>query len=279
MVMVKRAHLRNRNSFLFVALCVLASGCRQTYVDVGNNRIPVAVARAIDPSGEAVDSTVNDGFGPIYPFDGNPVEVKLDGTASSDTDGKIVAYRWLGTGLVDGGVGRDEPDDEDAGWPDDAKQPTVTLGEGTWSFSLWVTDDRGAISNPSEVELIVGEPPEIDAGPPKVMCMDKVCDPKVTLPGAAAPSLGCCDMDSGGACGAVVDTMGGCEAVDQPGTDDPSCPSAMSTAGTMIAGCCKADKKCGVRSGVLRGCIERADYPPGFLMSMMQLEAADCGGM
>jgi hypothetical protein len=34
-----------------------------------------------------------------------------------------------------------------------------------------------------------------------------------------------------------------------------------------------------VRSGVLRGCIERTDYPAGFLMSMMQLEAADCGGM
>jgi hypothetical protein len=274
-----RALRRNRSTFSFLALYVLVSSCRQTYVDTGNNRIPVAVARAFDASGTSVDSTVNDGLGPIYPFDGAPVEVKLDGTASSDVDGKIVAYRWLGTGVLDGGVGRVAPEGEESGWPDDVKQPSVTLGEGTWSFSLWVTDGQGAISNPSEIDLIIGEAPEIDAGPPKVMCMGVACDPKVTLPGASAPSAGCCDMDSGGACGAVVDTMGGCEAIDQPGTDDPSCPSAMSSAGTAIAGCCKSDGKCGVRSGVLRGCIERTDYPPGFLMSMMQLEAANCGSM
>jgi hypothetical protein len=273
--MNKRTLPTNRTLLSFAALCALALSCRQTYVDTGSNRNPVAVARAIDETGESVDSTVNNGFGPIYPFDGEPVEVKLDGTGSSDADGKIVEYRWLGTSLVDGGVGRDEPDGEDAGWPDDVKQPSVTLGEGTWSFVLWVTDDEGAISNPSEISLIVGEAPDI--GPPKVMCMSKVCEPMVTLPGQTQPSLGCCDMDSGGACGAVVDMMGACEAVNQPGTDDPSCPSEMSTAGTMIAGCCKSDGKCGVRSGVLRGCIERTDYPPGFLMSMMQLEAASCG--
>lgn len=272
-----RAFPRNRSTLSLVALCVLGSSCRQTYVDADNNRIPEALARAFDASGESVDSTVNEDLGPIYPFDGKPVEVKLDGSGSRDMDGKIVSYRWIGTSLVDGGVGLEEPEGEEAGWPEDVKQPIVVLGEGTWSFSLWVTDDKGAISNPSEIHLIVGDAPEIDAGPPKAMCMGKVCDPKVTLPGAAEPSQGCCDMDSGGACGAVVDTMGGCEAVDQPGTDDPSCPSAMSSAGTMIAGCCKSDGKCGVRSGVLRGCIERTDYPPGFLMSMMQLEAASCG--
>jgi hypothetical protein len=273
------ALLRNRRRSSFIALCVLASACRQTYVDANNNRLPVAVARAIDTSGKPVDATVNSHFGPIYPFDGKPVEVKLDGTASNDMDGKIVGYRWLGTDVVDGGAGRVAPEGQGPGWPADEVQPTVTLGEGTWSFSLWVTDDDGAISNPSEISLIVGDAPEIDAGPPKVMCMGMICDPMVTLPGAPGPSQGCCDMDSGGACGAVVDTMGGCEAVNQPGTDDPSCPSAMSSAGTTIVGCCKPDKKCGVRSGVLRGCIERTDYPPAFLMSMMQLEAADCGSM
>lgn len=273
--MNKRTLLSNPSLVSYAALCLLALSCRQTYVDTGTNRLPVAVARAIDESGESVDSTVNNGFGPIYTFDGEPVEVKLDGTGSRDPDGKIVGYRWLGTSLVDGGVGRDEPDGEDAGWPDDTKQPSVTLGEGTWSFTLWVTDDEGAISNPSEINLIVGDAPDI--GPEKVMCTGKVCDPMVTLPGQTMPSPGCCDMDSGGACGAVVDMMGACEAVNQPGTDDPSCPSEMSTAGTMIAGCCKSDGKCGVRSGVLRGCIERTDYPPGFLMSMTQLEAADCG--
>jgi hypothetical protein len=52
----------------------------------------------------------------------------------------------------------------------------------------------------------------------------------------------------------------------------------MSVAGTMLAGCCTPSKKCGLRSGVLRGCIERTDYPPGFLMSMQPLNAASCGG-
>jgi hypothetical protein len=277
--MTTRALLRNRSTVSFIALCVLASGCRKTYVDASTNRLPLAVARAIDASGKPVDSTVNAGLGPIYPFNGEPVAVTLDGTASSDMDGKIVEYRWLGTELLDGGAGRIAPAGEQSSWPADVAQPILRLGEGTWSFSLWVTDDEGAISNPSEIDLIIGDAPEFDAGPPKVMCMGMTCDPMVTLPGAAAPSLGCCDMDSGGACGAVVDTMGACEAVNQPGTDDPSCPSAMSSAGTMIVGCCKPDKKCGVRSGVLRGCIERTDYPPGFLMSMMQLEAADCGSM
>jgi hypothetical protein len=270
-----RTLVRNRTMLSLIAICVLASGCRKTYVDVGSNRLPKAVARAIDTSGMAVDSTVNNGLGPIYPFDGQPVEVKLDGTASSDMDGKIVEYRWLGTGLLDGGAGRVEPEGEEASWPGDVAQPSVKLDEGTWSFSLWVTDDEGSVSNPSEITLFVGDAP--DAGPPKPMCMGKVCDPMVTLPGQTMPSLGCCDEDSGGACGAVVDMMGACEAVNQPGTDDPSCPAAMSSAGTMIVGCCKADKKCGVRSGVLRGCIERTDYPPGFLMSMMPLEAANCG--
>jgi hypothetical protein len=145
-----------------VALWVFGSACRQTYVDADTNRIPMAVARAFDASGESVDSTVNDGRGPIYPFDGEAVEVKLDGTASIDVDGKIVRYRWLGTSVVDGGVGRTAPEGEKSDWPDDVKQPVVMLGEGSWSFSLWVTDGEGAISNPSEIHLIVGEAPEID---------------------------------------------------------------------------------------------------------------------
>jgi hypothetical protein len=145
-----------------VELCMLISGCRQTYVDAGTNRIPVAVARAIDSSADVVDSTVNNDLGPIYPFDGEAVEVRLDGAASSDMDGTIVGYRWLGTRRLDAGVGRDGPAGEPSGWPEDVMQPRVMLGEGHWSFSLWVTDDVGSISNPSEIHLIVGDAP--DAG-------------------------------------------------------------------------------------------------------------------
>jgi hypothetical protein len=270
---------RAASTVSLIAFVVLAAGCRQTYVDADKNRVPEAVARAVDVEGVRVDSTVNSGLGPIFPFEGEPVEVRLDARASTDVDGTVVAYRWLSATQRDGDVDRVFPEGEEPDWPADVAVPRVLLGEGAWAFSLWVTDDQGAISDPDTINLFVGAPPEVDAGPPLAMCMGSACDPKVTLPGAPAPSEGCCDEDNDGACGAVVDEMGGCEAVDQPGTDDPSCPSEMSTAGTMVAGCCTAAGACGVRSGVLRGCIERTDYPPGFLMSMTQLEAADCGGM
>ena len=147
-----------------VILCALMTSCRQNYVDADNNRLPVAVARAVDANGMLVDSSANDGLGPFYPFAGEPVEVELDGTASHDSDGRIVRYRWLGTGVVDAGSGRLTPEGEEAGWPDDKKQLRVRLGQGTWSFSLWVTDDDGATSDPSEINVVVGDASAIDAG-------------------------------------------------------------------------------------------------------------------
>ncbi len=145
---------------LIAAAVLLGSGCRQTYVDADNNRRPTAVARAFDPTGERVDSSANEGVGPIFPFEGEPVEVKLDGRGSRDEDGKIDSYRWLSATLLDGGVDRLVPENESTDWPDDVAQPSVTLGEGVWSFSLWVTDDQGAISDPDTIRVIVGEPPE-----------------------------------------------------------------------------------------------------------------------
>ena len=203
----------------------------------------------------------------------------LDGSASSDVDGKIVNYRWLSGTLVDGGTDRMVAEGQPGNWPEDQGKPKVILGEGVWAFTLWVTDDDGAVSVSDSIGVVIGEPPmeEVpEGGMPPLMCNAMPCNPMVMLPGAAMPSPACCDMDSGGGCGVVVSTMGDCEALDQPGTDNPACPSEMSVAGTTIVGCCKADGKCGVRSGVLRGCIERTDYPPAFLMSMMPLAAAPC---
>lgn len=268
----------SRTAPLLAALCVAALGCRESYVAETNNRIPLAVAHVIDPSGMSVDSSANAGFGPRFALQGSSVEVTLDGSKSSDADGKVVAWRWLNAGQGDEDAGRELAPGEMPGWPADEEKPKVKLTEGAWAFTLWVTDNVGNVSDPDTVKLIVGNSLQIDAGPPVVMCKGKACDPKVTLPGQTMASPACCDADNGDACGAVVDMTGACEAVDQLGVDDPSCPSEMSTAGTMIAGCCTPAKKCGVRSGVLRGCIERSDYPPGFLMSMMQLTAQDCGG-
>jgi hypothetical protein len=266
-------------ALVLLGALALGAGCRLNPIQNDENRAPIAVARAIGPDGVPADGTVNAGYGPIFPFSGAPVEVTLDGSGSSDQDGEVVAYRWLSGTLVDGGSDRLVAEGAAPNWPDDRDKPVVALGEGVWAFTLSVTDDEGAVSVSDTIGVVIGEipvPETPEGGMPMAVCNGVPCNPMVMLPGATMPSPGCCDMDSAGACGAVVSTMGDCEAVDQEGTDNPACPSEMSAAGTMIAGCCKPDGKCGVRSGVLRGCIERTDYPPAFLMSMMQLAEASC---
>lgn len=66
------------------------------------------------------------------------VDVTLDGSASTDTDGTVVGYTWTGT-----------PD------PDDVAQPVVSLSEGTYTFTLVVTDDDGDDSPPDSVSITV----------------------------------------------------------------------------------------------------------------------------
>ena len=91
-------------------------------------------------------------------YGGSPVTATLDGSRSSDADGTIVTYRWLSAvAAADGGMGRGGLD------PDDEVSPTLTLDAGSWSFTLFVIDDDGGISQPSTVTIIVGSgiPPEV----------------------------------------------------------------------------------------------------------------------
>jgi len=154
--------LRSRRALLVSALCLCTAGCRTTYVDPGDNRLPVAVARAIDPQATPVDSSANDGLGPIFPSDGEAIEIVLDGKASHDLDGTVVSYQWLSATKSGAGAGREVAPGEEPNWPEDVPQPRVKLEPGTWSFSLWVTDDEGAVSDPDTITLIVGEPPEAE---------------------------------------------------------------------------------------------------------------------
>jgi hypothetical protein len=82
------------------------------------------------------------------PLGASTMDVTLDGSGSTDSDGTIVTYTWTGS-----------PD------PADIVGPTVTVGAGMHNFYLTVTDDKGADSNMSAVILFVNAPPVANAGP------------------------------------------------------------------------------------------------------------------
>lgn len=71
------------------------------------------------------------------PYGSAHMDVTLHGSGS-DPDGNIVAYTWTGS-----------PD------PEDEMEPTLSLPEGTYEFSLVVTDDDGADSNADTVRIII----------------------------------------------------------------------------------------------------------------------------
>ena len=68
--------------------------------------------------------------------------VNLDGSASYDPDGTITRYFWAGM-----------PD------PDNVVRPSVTLGPGSYNFTLMVTDNSGEQSPPATVVITVLAPP------------------------------------------------------------------------------------------------------------------------
>ena len=92
-----------------------------------SNRSPVAVASADPNRGNA------------------PLDVRLDGSKSSDPDGKIAAYRWS--------------------WPGGSASGRVVrtvLKQGTYTVTLTVTDDQGASSSATtKVEVLPEPPPRI----------------------------------------------------------------------------------------------------------------------
>jgi hypothetical protein len=143
-------------SLLVLLTAGASSSCRDTPLAVNvraNNKTPVA----------------NAGENQMLDFDGAPVTVTLDASLSTDSDGTIVEYRWLSGLDVDGGViGRGGID------PDDEVSPTLTLGAGTWEFTLFVIDNEGEVSSPDTVTIQVGS-----ALPPKVAACVETAAPSI----------------------------------------------------------------------------------------------------
>jgi len=161
--------------FAAAALTCFASACEESLGVPEGNRLPIARATVLGADG---------GSSASFDYEGSPVRITLDGSGSSDPDGKIARYRWLsgnlrtGTGAAGGGgsgsVPADDadggsdlelsatlrwvPDGEQPNWPADVAQPVVELGEGTFTFVLWVVDDGGAVSDPVTLQITIAAP-------------------------------------------------------------------------------------------------------------------------
>jgi RHS repeat-associated protein len=103
---------------------------------------PAAISINVLPVNDAPVADAGPDQNHILPADQTEMEVKLDGTGSSDKDGVIDSYLWLGT-----------PD------PDDVAEPIVSIPPGMHIFTLRVTDDGGATSELDSVTITIIAPP------------------------------------------------------------------------------------------------------------------------
>lgn len=75
------------------------------------------------------------------PVGKSTISFTLDGSDSSDPDGRVTQWTWSGT-----------PD------PSDIEAPTIDLEAGTFDFSLVVKDEKGATSSADSVAITVKRP-------------------------------------------------------------------------------------------------------------------------
>jgi hypothetical protein len=109
----------------------------------------------------------------------------LDGTASSDADGNIVSYAWT---RISG------PAQYSIGNAANASTIVNNLVEGTYSFRLVVTDDRGASDDDTVVIIVSAAPP-----PPNVAPVAKAGnDVVIQLPSSSTTLNGSASYDPDG---------------------------------------------------------------------------------
>ncbi|HPO15028.1 MAG TPA: PKD domain-containing protein [Candidatus Hydrogenedentes bacterium] len=115
-------------------------GFRDVMITTGSE--VAAALDAFEVSNVNAAPVANAGDDQTLTLENDTINVVLNGSASSDSDGTIVAYHWSGT-----------PD------PDDVAGPTVTLGQGEYTFTLIVEDNNGALSQPDTVTITINAAP------------------------------------------------------------------------------------------------------------------------
>lgn len=168
-------------TLMMIAPLALA-GCSEFDIE---NQPPVAAVQLL------VNGAPFDTKDPV-PFMGGPAAVTLDGSGSSDEDGTIVKYLWLQTDVpndVRYGLGDAGALGPFMGDPPPVASPQLSLGEGTYQYSVWVTDDEDAISEPATIEFTVKTPSNYmpDAACKAAYmsdipeCVDCVCTPTAMM--------------------------------------------------------------------------------------------------
>jgi hypothetical protein len=175
-------NLTTLGKMLMMVAPLAVAGCSKFDVE---NKPPVADAQLL------VNGVPADPAEPIA-FMGSPVSITLDGSGSSDEDGTIVKSLWLQTDVSNAvryGLGDAGALGPFMGDPMAVASPQLSLGEGTYQYSLWVTDDEDAISAPATIEFTIEMPTSYmpdatckmnyPSGNPE--CADCVCTPTAMM--------------------------------------------------------------------------------------------------
>lgn len=223
-----------RSERLVLLAVVALAGCTEIKID---NKIPVA----------KIEIRVGDTeyrSGDLIPFLGEPVDITLDGSGSTDADGEIRKYLWFRTD-----VPRDVrfPDGGSfAGDPDEGETTEISLPEGMFRVTLIVVDDDDEASEAVSVDLRIEEE--------SIYMPDMAC-----LDGYTGRNEDCED------CVCTPDDMEGCLSTYQACYEHDD---------ATFVELCVALVDCANAAG----CIGAACYTPAFCMAEIDASAAYMGG-